>query len=86
MAKAIDHLHPGQKPVITMDQPLFCIAKQIQWTWPDAFGKDRFVVVMGGLHIEMNVLKLIGDILSGSGWTTILVQSEVTTLAQLMQY
>lgn len=79
VAKAIDHLHPGQKPVITMDQPLFCIAKQIQWTWPDAFGEDRFVVMMGGLHIEMNVLKLIGDFLSGSGWTTILVQSEVTT-------
>ena len=26
----------------------------------------------------MNVIKLIGDILTGSGWTAILVQSEVT--------
>ena len=27
----------------------------------------------------MNVLKLLGDFLSGSGWTAVLVQSEVTT-------
>ena len=27
----------------------------------------------------MNVIKLIGDILTCSGWTAILVQSEVTT-------
>lgn len=79
VAKAIQHLHPGQSPVITMDQPLYSIAKQIQWTWPDTFGEDKFVVMMGGLHIEMNVMKLLGDFLTGSGWTAILVQSEVTT-------
>ena len=33
---------------------------------------------MGGLHIEMNVMKLLGDILTVSGWSAILVQSEVT--------
>lgn len=62
-----------------MDQPLHSIAKQSQLTWPDSFGEDKFVVVMGGLHIEMNVMKLLGDILTGSRWATILVQSEVTT-------
>ena len=30
----IGHLNPGQTPVIILDQPLFTIAKQIQWTWP----------------------------------------------------
>ena len=79
VAKAIQHLHPGQIPVITMDQPLFCIAKQIQWAWPDSFGEHKFVVIMGGLHIEMNVMKLLGDFLDGSGWTTILTQSDITT-------
>ena len=62
-----------------MDQPLFCIAKQIQWAWPDVFGEDKFVVVMGGLHIEMYIMKLLGDIVSGSGWTAVFVQSAVTT-------
>lgn len=79
VADAIEHLHPGQSPVITMDQPLYSIAKQIQWTWPDTFAEDKFVVMMGGLHIEMNVMKLLGDFLTGSGWTAVLVQSEVTT-------
>ena len=79
VTKATQHLHPCQTPGITMDQPLFCIAKEIQWAWLDIFGEDKFVVVMGGLHTEMNVMKLLGDILSGSGWTAILVQSEVTT-------
>ena len=65
-AKAIQHLHPGQIPVITMDQPLYSIAKQIQWTWPDTFGEDKCVVVMGGLHIEMNVMKLLRVIPTGS--------------------
>ena len=36
-------------------------------------------LVIGGLHIEMNVMKLLGGILTGSGWTTNPVQSEVTT-------
>lgn len=76
---AVNFLNHGQTPVITMDQPLFCIAKQIQWAWPEVHGESMLVVVMGGLHIEMNLLKLIGDFLSGSGWTTLLVQSEVTT-------
>ena len=64
-AKAIQHLHPGQIPVITRDQPLYSIAKRIQWTWPHTFLEDKFV-----------------DILTGSRWTAILVQSEVTTSGQ----
>ena len=77
-AKAIQHLHLGQVPVITMNQPLYSIAKQIQWTWPDTVLEDKFVVVMGGLHIEVNVMKLLGDILTCSRWTAILMLSEVT--------
>ena len=57
-AKAIQHLHPGQILVITMDQPFNSIEKQIQWTWPDTFGEEKFVVVMECLHIEMNVMKV----------------------------
>jgi len=32
--EAIAHLNPNQTPVITMDQPLYSLAKQIQWAWP----------------------------------------------------
>ena len=39
---------------MTLDQPLYTIAKQIQWSWPNTFGEEEYVVVlMGGLHIEL---------------------------------
>ena len=54
--QAVHHLNPGQVPFITVDQPLFALAKKIQWNFPDVFGEDKFVVLLGGLHIEMEVL------------------------------
>ena len=32
--QAIQQLNPGQVPVVTADQPLYAIAKYIQWNWP----------------------------------------------------
>jgi len=81
--KVTEHLHPGQVPLITMDQPLYTIAKQIQWAWPEDFGENKLVVVMGGLHIELNVMKLLGNFLNGSGFTAILVQSAKLKLSPL---
>ena len=51
---------PGQTPVVTFDQPLFALAKQIQWKWPQEYGEQKFVVVFGGLHIEIAALKTVG--------------------------
>ena len=50
--QSINFLNPGQIPVVALDQPLYAITKKVQWTWPNEFGKDHFVVVLGGLHIE----------------------------------
>ncbi|KAI0241982.1 hypothetical protein LSAT2_015270, partial [Lamellibrachia satsuma] len=30
---AVEHLKPGQTPVVTFDQPRFALAKQIWWKW-----------------------------------------------------
>ncbi|KAJ8355070.1 hypothetical protein AAFF_G00101580 [Aldrovandia affinis] len=57
---AVEHLNPGQTPVVTFDQPLFALAKQIQWKWPESYGEDQIVVIFGGLHIEMVALKTLG--------------------------
>ena len=54
---AIQHLNPGQVPILALDQPPFALAKQIQWTWPTSLGEDHFVLMLGGLHIEMVILK-----------------------------
>ena len=66
---ALEILNPGQVPVIAFDQPLYAIAKTIQWNWPTTHGEYQFIVMFGGLHIEMAALKMLGDLLEGSGWT-----------------
>lgn len=60
---AVHHLNPGQVPVLAADQPLYALAKEIQWTWPESHGENHFVIMFGGLHIEMAVLK-VGPIIS----------------------
>ena len=42
----IKHLNPGHTPVITFDQPLYALAKQIQWKWPGVYGKDKFLLCL----------------------------------------
>lgn len=50
--QAVHELNPGQVPVITLDQPLYAIAKLIQWNWQETYGEDHFVIMLGGLHID----------------------------------
>eukprot|EP00794_Sanderia_malayensis_P011698 gene11698-12917_t len=72
-------LNPGQPPVMTFDQPLYAIAKTIQWTWPEQFGEEKLVVMLGGLHIEMAFISLIGSWLKDSGWIQALEEGGVMT-------
>ena len=62
-----------------MDQPLFAIAKQIQWEKADLYGEEKYVVMVGGLHVEMALLKMVGHWLDKSGWDSALVQADITT-------
>jgi hypothetical protein len=73
-------LNPRQAPVMACDQPLFVFAKQIQWEWPEIYGEDRFVVLFGGMHIEMAAFKLLGDLLIGTGWETTLSEPDIASL------
>lgn len=73
------HVNPDQVPVVTLDQPLFALAKQIQWNWPATNGEEKYVIMMGELHIEMASFKVLGDWLDGSGWTSALVAAEVAS-------
>ena len=56
-------LNPGQVPVIAADQPIYAVAKQVQWQWPENFGEDKFILMFRMLHIEMAALKSIGTLL-----------------------
>ena len=75
--QAVDYLNPGQICVIAVDQPLYALAKKVQWKWRDTHGENKFVIMLGGLHIEMALWNLCGDLLKGSGWTTALSDSDV---------
>lgn len=78
--KDITHyLNPGQVSVMTADQPLYALAKYVQWCWPDTLGEDHMTIIFGGLHTEMTIWKTIGDLLDGCGWATAMSDSEVTT-------
>jgi len=70
---------PGQVPVITADQTIYAVAKQIQWHWPDQYGKDKFVIMFRGLHIEMAALRSIGTLLQDSGWTGAIVEAGLSS-------
>ena len=63
---AVQHLNPLQTPAIALDQPLYALAKQIHCTLPE-FDEDKFLAMMGGLHIEMASLEMLGKWLSGCG-------------------
>lgn len=77
--EGVAYVNPNQTPVISMDQPLFAIAKQIQWEKADLYGEEKYVVMMGGLHVEMASLKMAGHWLDKSGWDSALVQADITT-------
>ena len=73
------YLRPDQTPVVTDDQPLFAVAKQIQWQWPETFGEDKYIVILGGLHIEMAAFMTIGNLLKESGWTAVLTEAGIAS-------
>ena len=79
IAQITAHVNPGQIPVVTVNQPLYALDKKIQWAWPDKYCETKYVIMMGGLHIEMAMLSVIWDWLSGSGWTYVMASANITT-------
>ena len=76
---AVKELNPAQVPIVTLDQPLYSFAKQVQWCWPETHGEEHFVIILGGFHIEMCCLKMIGEWLQDSGWVDAIVQAKVAS-------
>ena len=70
-------LNPEQVPVLAMDQPLYAVAKELQWRKTEILGEDKFLVMLGGLHTEMAFTRTIGDFLKNSGWENLLVQASI---------
>ena len=46
-------------------------------------GEDHFVIMFGGLHVEMTAFKVLGKWLSGSGWTDVLTNASFLIASHL---
>ncbi len=79
------HLNPSQsRIIITGDQPVYALGKQVQWNYPDQF-PDIFWM-MGPLHIEMAFLDAIGNWLDGSGWVDVFERAKISTTGRIESF
>ena len=79
LGPAIDYLNLEQLMVVGFDQPLYAIAKRLQWYQPDQYGYQKLVIMLGALPIEIAMLRCLGDWLQDSGWLTSLSNAGVTS-------
>ena len=72
--------------VITFDEKIYAKAKEIQWRRPDEFKK--LIIRMGGFHIALNFLSVIGKRYSESGFEDILIEADLygsNTVAKIIK-
>ena len=72
--------------MVTFDLLIYMKAKQIQWRYPEEFA--NVIIRMGGFHIALNFLGLIGKKYLDSGLGDLLIESGVYaagTTAALMK-
>lgn len=61
--------------VITFDQAIYKVAKEIQWKRPDEF--QNMVVRLGGFHILLNFLGTIGKMCASSGLAELITEAAI---------
>ena len=76
--KPTEFPNPGQPAVMASDQPIYVVAKQLQWMdlHPDISEQHLFVLFCG-LHLEKVFLRLVGDVLKNSKWSQVLVHADI---------
>jgi len=79
-----NHLNHGQVTVVTADQPVYALGKQVQWRFPETYKNTLWM--LGPLHIEMAFLNAIGDWLEGSGWIQALEKGNISTTGRIESF
>jgi hypothetical protein len=74
-AQAISAIVGQEDTVITFDLAIYMKAKQLQWKLPDEF--VDIVIRIGGFHIALNFLAVIGKKYASSGLDDLFVESGV---------
>ena len=79
----INFINPSQVPVDASDCPVNTLSKQVQMKDPENFGKDKYVCLFGDLHIEIELLRIHGELIKGSGLEYVLDSVNLSTEAQI---
>ena len=79
LIQSIHQLNPNQTAVIGFDQPLYVLAKKIQWFQTAIYGRQNLVLMLYAIDIEIVLLSCLGDWLQDSGWTTAVLNAGVTS-------
>ena len=72
-------LNPGQTPILTVDEPLFALCKQLQLQHPETLGEDKIFIMLGQLHIEMCIQSMLAMLLESSGWSAALTAAGIAS-------
>ena len=78
--KTIEYLNPGQVAVNVCDLPVYALTKEVQYTNPEIFGLGTYFFLKGGLHIEMCILAIHGELIDGSGLNEILSKNSISII------
>ena len=76
----INKVNPQQTPIDVSDQPVYALSKEIQWRFNDQFGRGKYFVMFGALHIEKSLLVIHADIIKGSDLRQILKENELSVI------
>ena len=82
--EVVSHLNSGQTTVITADQPVHALGKQVNWMYEERY--TNVLWLMGPLHIEMACLSAIGDWLEGPGWVEAFEKAHMTTTGRIESF
>ena len=74
------YINPAQATVGCSDQPLYAKKKQIQWACADQFPLTSYFPFMGGLHVEQALLRMHGQLVSGTGLEDVLSIANLPTV------
>lgn len=56
---------------------MFAQAKYLKWEWPELYEEDKFIIMLGGLHVKKVLWSTLADTLDCSGWASVLKEATV---------
>ena len=62
ITKAVDFPNQERVPILACDQPLYAMAKKVQWNFRTVYSEKKLVVMFGGFHTELAALKALGKL------------------------